>query len=128
MKIVTKDSQGRENGWLCPIWNVLDGPKVDQVYLTVIFAGMMKGPHLHLRRRGLFKVVTGNVFVVCRVDDSYSVRAIDVNSEPVPVAPGVPCALYNRGTVDAYVLNMPSPSWSPEDEDEHEVVGWDFKL
>ncbi len=128
MKIETRDAQGQVNGWLCPIWNVLDGPQVDQVYLTVILAGMMKGPHLHLKRRGLFKVIQGNVFVVCRVDDHYSVRAIDIFSDPIPVAPGVPCALYNKGTEDAYVLNMPSPSWRPDDVDEHEVEGWDFKI
>ena len=128
MRIETRDKQGQVNGWLCPIWNVLDGPSVDQVYLTVINHGAMKGPHLHMKRRGLFKVIHGTVRLVIRNSQGiYLSTDMDVDSDPIPVSPGVPAALYNLTVYDdAYVLNMPSPSWRPDDMDEHEVENWNY--
>ena len=129
MKITTRDQQGKVNGWLVPIWNVLDGPQVDQVYLTVIIPGAVKGPHLHLRRRGLFKVILGSVRLVIRNSQGiYLSTVMDADSDPIPVAPGIPVALYNVWEYDAYVLNMPSPSWRPDDQDEHEVKNWNYKI
>lgn len=128
-KIQTKGSDGKVNGWLLPIWNTLDGPRVDQVYLTVINQGAMKGPHLHYKRRGLFKVISGSVLLVIR--NQYGVylsTEVNVDMDPIPVSPGVPAALYNLGVGDAYVLNMPSPTWRPDDQDEWPVEGWSFKL
>ena len=130
MKIETKDSQGNVNGYLVPIWNVLDGPQVDQVYLTVIAPGAVKGPHLHMKRRGLVKVIVGRVKLVIRGKESgiYLSTGMGVETDPIPVSPGTPAALYNIGEGEAYVLNMPSTSWRPDDQDEHEVKGWNYKL
>ena len=130
MKIETKDAQGQVNGWLCPIWNTLDGPPVDQIYLTVIAPGKMKGPHLHLRRRGLFKVIYGWAKLVIRNKQGiYLSTEMDVDTDPIPVSPGTPAALYNLcGIEPAFVLNMPSPPWRPDDQDEHEVKNWTFSL
>lgn len=127
-KIPTYDKQGAETGWLLPIWNVVDGPKVDQVYLTVISQGAMKGPHLHMVRRGLFKCLRGKVWLVTRSGLVYRMEALGVNNEPVVVMPGIAAALYNRGLGDAYVLNMPSPAWDKDNRDEHEVYDWNPRL
>lgn len=127
MKIETKDSLGRVNGWLLPVWNSTDGPRVDQVYVTVISQGMMKGPHLHKRRRGLFKVIRGVVQLVWRdYREKYHDIVLGPETAPFAVDPGLPAALYNRGMGDAYVLNMPSPAWTAEDPDEHIVMDWNF--
>lgn len=129
LRIETKDTQGNVNGWLSPIWNVLDGPPVDQVYLTVISPGAVKGPHLHLKRRGLFKVIIGPVLLVIRNKQGvYLSTELDSDMDPVPVTPGTPCALYNLMQWNAYVLNMPSPSWRPDDQDEHEVKDWKYTV
>ena len=129
MKIETKDPQGRVNGWLLPVWNSTDGPKIDQVYLTVISQGMMKGPHLHNVRRGYFKVLKGAVLLVWRYpEDVYHQLALGVTSNPCIVSSGVPAAFYNRGLGDAYVLNMPSPAWSKDEPDEWPVENWDPRL
>ena len=127
MRILTKGADGQDNGWLTPIWNSLDGPSVDQVYLTVIKAGTAKGPHLHMKRRGLFKVIVGTVRLVIRNKRGiYLSTEIDSDSDPVPVMPGTPCALYNQMAWNAYVLNMPSPAWRPDDRDEWPVENWNF--
>lgn len=131
--IPTKDSQGRENGFLVPIFNVHDGlvaaPQYpQQVYLTVVAPRSVKGPHLHLRRWGLFACVKGDVKIVLRTEQGYeehwSGEAHQFRTVQVPA--GVAAALQNVGEVPAYVLNMPAPAWRPDDQDEHAVAFDDY--
>jgi dTDP-4-dehydrorhamnose 3,5-epimerase-like enzyme len=135
-KFITKDAAGEANGWLVPIVNVHDDfpdaaqwPK--QVYLTVVAPGKVKGPHLHLKRWGLFTCIAGNVKIVTRAaDGTYeeTFSGVDHGFRTVHVPAGVPAALQNSGESEAYVLNMPSPSWHVDDQDEHEVTfeGYSF--
>lgn len=125
-KIETRNPRGMVNGYLVTIWNSTDGPKVDQIYLTVIAPGMSKGPHLHKRRQGFFKVIKGSVLLITRVGGrTYRQVTMGVTTEPVLVPPGVPACLYNKGLGEAFVLNMPSPVWRSDDQDEWEVENWD---
>lgn len=127
-KILTKDASGKRNGWVLPLWNALEEPglRPDQVYVTAVAPYSSKGPHLHMRRRGLFACIQGNVRLVRRVEGKYIETMIgeDYAENPVLVEPGVPCAIYNDSNVEALVINMPSPSWSAQDPDEHAVEGW----
>ena len=75
-KIITKSEKGKSNGWLVPIFNVHESmidvaqhPK--QVYLTVIALREVKGPHLHLKRWGLFTCIRGNAKIVVRTEKGY---------------------------------------------------------
>lgn len=126
--ILTNDQRGFYNGWLLPLWHVDDDELIEQVYLTVIEDGMAKGPHLHLRRRGRFTCVKGNVLVVTLQEGSYHEfwSGEEHGFAVVRVPLGVPAALYNQGDELAYVLNMPSPPWRVGDEDEHEVLDWTY--
>lgn len=130
-RIITRDSEGRENGWLIPLWNALERPDLrpEQVYLTVIKPGMRKGPHLHKKRRGHFVLVCGKAVLVSRGHgcklfgiDPYTVH--DLQKSYAVIKPGTPCAIYNTGSEDAYIINMPSPAWSKEDPDDWPVEGW----
>lgn len=134
-RIVTKDAEGEENGFLVPIVNVHDAfpdsaqwPK--QVYLTVVAPGKVKGPHLHMKRWGLFTCIQGNAKIVVRLDDGYEeyLTGVDHKFRTIQVPAGVPAALQNIGDVDAYILNMPSPAWHVDDQDEHPVTfdGYEF--
>ena len=132
-KIVTKNTEGRPNGWLVPIFNVHDGvidasqyPK--QVYLTVIAPGEIKGPHLHLKRWGLFTCIRGNAKIVVRTEKGYEeyLTGEDNGFATIQVPAGVPAALQNIGDEDAYMLNMPSPAWHKDDLDEHSVSFDDY--
>lgn len=127
-RIITRDSEGRENGWLIPLWNALDQPgfRPEQVYLTVVKAGMCKGPHLHKKRRGFFVCVKGSVRIVTFHYGTYWTRDLGEQSTRsyLAVSPGYPCAIYNTGIEDAYVINMPSPAWSKEDPDDWPVKDW----
>ena len=132
-KIATKGSDGIENGFLVPIINEIEEfveeeqwPR--QVYCTVVAKGQVKGPHLHYKRWGLFTCIKGDVKIVVRVDEEYEEYFSGENHSfrTIQVPAGVPAALVNIGKDDAYVLNMPSPSWRPDDQDDWDVEFEDY--
>lgn len=124
MRIPTFNAEGKSNGWLLPIWNNRQAEwRPDQVYLTVVFSKQYKGPHLHKRRTGRFRCIEGDARVVMRLTTGNLV-ALDPSDDIVIVPPGVPAAIYNLGNSPAYILNLPSPSWAVEDQDEWPVDDW----
>lgn len=126
-RIETKDANGKPNGFLIPIWHVDQGLKIEQVYLTTVAPFTQKGPHLHLRRRGLFTCIRGNVMVVWRFDGKYRESELTVGDR-LEIQPGIPAAFYNLNSEEAYLLNMPSPPWRVDDQDEHPVMDWTYEL
>lgn len=132
-KIVTYDKTGRPNGFLIPIYNesesLLDpAQRPRQAYLTVVAPGMVKGPHLHMKRWGLFTCIRGDVKIIIQTpggyEEHYSGENHHFNTIQVPA--GWAAALQNCGKSDAYVLNMPSPPWNPSDPDDHPVSFTDY--
>lgn len=132
-KIITKNEEGQSNGWLVPIFNVHEtfvneAQYPRQVYLTVITAREVKGPHLHLKRWGMFTCIRGNAKVVVRTEEGYEeyLTGEDHEFATVQVPAGVPAALQNIGDEEAYMINMPSPAWHIDDQDEHPVSFNDY--
>lgn len=127
-RIVTSSANGTPNGWVLPIWNErYQDWRPSQVYITAIAPGARKGPHLHAKRCGRFVCIRGTVKVRTReADGAYTSR---YTSEAVPrlieVPAGVPAELVNVGDVEALVLNMPTPAWHEDDQDEVPVEGWE---
>jgi dTDP-4-dehydrorhamnose 3,5-epimerase len=128
-RIPTRDAAGQLTGFLIPVFNVHDlwvSPEQhpQQVYLTVVAPGMVKGPHLHLKRWGLFTCIKGNAKIIVRADAGYEefLTGDQHDFATVQVPAGVPAALQNIGDEDAYILNMPAPAWRPDDQDEHPVT------
>ena len=133
LKIKTKDYLNKDNGFLIPIYNINDnffesGKEPQQVYLTVIMPGKIKGPHLHYIRTGCFTCIKGNARFVLKTTNGYekiySGERYDYKSVIVPT--GVPAALQNLSHEDAYILNMPSPAWTPNMNDEYKAQFDDF--
>jgi len=132
---ITKNKKGRSNGWLLPIFNVHDG-LIDmaqyphQVYLTVIAPREVKGPHLHLKRWGLFTCIRGNAKIVVREETGYEeyFTGEDHKFATIQVPAGMPAALQNIGTEEAYMLNMPSPAWHVDEQDDHPVSFNDYNF
>lgn len=132
-KINTKDRLNKGNGFIVPIYNINDnffekGKEPQQVYLTVVMPGKIKGPHLHYIRTGFFTCIKGNVRFVLKTNNGYekiySGENYDYKSVIVPK--GVAAALQNLGHEDAYILNMPSPAWTPNMNDENIAQFDDF--
>jgi|TARA_B100000767_G_scaffold274778_1_gene308910 dTDP-4-dehydrorhamnose 3,5-epimerase-like enzyme len=132
-KIITKDSQGDTSGFLIPIYNIKDnffdkGKEPEQVYLTVISPGKIKGPHLHYIRTGCFTCIKGNARFILKTKEGYDeiYSGESYNYKTVIVPTGVAAALQNLGTEDAFILNMPNPAWTPDMNDEHHSKFDDF--
>ncbi len=135
-KYITKDQENQPNGFLVPIYNIHEGffevgKEPQQVYLTVIGPRQIKGPHLHFVRTGCFTCIKGNVRFILKNSNGYQVFYSGESHEyrSVIVPTGVPAALQNLCDVDAYVINMPSPAWTPTMNDEHtaDFSDFDFK-
>ena len=136
-KITTKDSNGDENGYLIPIYNIKEsffakGKEPEQVYLTVISPGKMKGPHLHYIRTGCFTCIKGNARFILKTKEGYNTiySGESHDYKTVIVPKGVAAALQNLGPQDAYILNMPNPAWTPNMGDEHsaQFSDYDFSI
>ena len=132
-KNLTNNRFGKPNGFLVPIFNVYDGiikedryPK--QVYLTTVTPNEVKGPHLHMKRWQLYTCIQGNVKIVVGMDGEYQEYYSGENCDfaTVQVPAGIPSAIVNIGDVEAYIINMPSPAWHIDDQDEHEVSFDDY--
>jgi dTDP-4-dehydrorhamnose 3,5-epimerase len=118
-----------------PIYNINDGffaagKEPQQVYLTTVLPGKVKGPHLHHIRTGFFTCIKGNVRIILKVDGEYQIihSGEDHNYASVEVPTGVPAAVQCLGDEEAYMLNMPNPAWTPDMEDEHtaDFIDFDF--
>lgn len=125
-KITTKDSSGEKNGYLVPIFNINESPIApaqypQQVYLTVVSPGKIKGPHLHYIRWGLFTCIKGDVKIIIKTDEGYDEHYSGEHHEyaTIQVPPTFPAAVQNIGEIDAFILNMPSPAWHKDQNDEH---------
>lgn len=134
-RIITRGNQGKANGFLLPLLNIHE-PFLEpehwpqQVYLTVAHPGEVKGPHLHKKRRGLFTCIKGNIKIVARIEDRYEeyFSGEDYDFTSVQVPAGIPVALVNIGPDDAYIINMPSPAWRAEDQDDWDVTFDDYSF
>jgi len=135
-KYLTKDKNNQQNGFLIPIYNINEdffpkGSEPQQVYLTVIEPGKIKGPHLHYIRNGCFTCIKGNARFVLKSEGQYKIfySGEEHNFCSVIVPKGVAAALQNIGEEDAYVINMPSPAWTPTMNDEYtsDFSDFDFK-
>ena len=129
----TYDYEKNENGFLVPIYNVndLNNPKgysPKQVYLTTIKIGKIKGPHLHYKRDGYFTCIKGNVRVILKIDNKYEEFFSGENHDysSVFIPKGTPAAIQNISNEDAFLLNMPSPAWTKDMNDEYSADFSDF--
>jgi oxalate decarboxylase/phosphoglucose isomerase-like protein (cupin superfamily) len=131
--ISTKDRHGDVNGYLVPIYNINEGflnsnESPQQVYLTVVAPGAVKGPHLHYIRTGHFTCIKGNVRFILKTSSGYQVifSGEDYQYLTLIVPTGVPAAIQNVGGQPAFILNMPYPAWTPQMNDEHQADFCDF--
>ena len=134
-KIITKDDLGNDNGFLIPIYNVNesyhdDDKEPKQAYLTVVKKGTIKGPHLHYVRTGFFTCIKGNVKIIVKDNEVYKVfySGEDHDYLSIIIPTGIPAAIQNIGEDDAFVLNLPSPAWTPERKDEYTADFSDFSF
>ena len=106
------------------------GKEPQQVYLTVVKKGSIKGPHLHFIRTGCFTCIKGNVRIITKENNKYQEYYSGENHDylSIIIDAGIPAALQNIGDEDAFILNMPSPAWTPTMHDEYTDDFSDYKF
>ena len=132
--IATFDKNDNNTGYLIPIFNNNDNflaqediPK--QVYCTVVNVKSKKGPHLHFKRSGYFTCIKGNIKIVIKVEDNYEeyFSGEDYNYRSIFVPAGFPVLIINIHSEKSYVLNMPSPAWHKDQNDDFNADFSDYK-
>jgi dTDP-4-dehydrorhamnose 3,5-epimerase-like enzyme len=122
----TFDEKGFPNGHLATLWNRnYQDWKPDQVYLTTVGPGKRKGPHLHHIRTGRFFCIQGRATVVLRDENGYhKISATYRDPRMIEIPTGTACEIVNMYPEPALFLNMPSPAWTPDMDDENYVDNW----
>ncbi len=126
-RVVTRDHEGKENGWLLEIASTHDQfteNMAGQVYLSVAKPKTVKGFHLHKKKTNHFTCIKGNVKLVVWDGTKYHEYLMgEDNFITVKVKPGEPAAFYNPGDEDAYIINCCFPAYYPGDNEQEEWEG-----
>ena len=121
-----------EEGELFPIYKdwdpVHDSYSPKMVYATTILPGVAKGPILHRRRKGFITCLSGNIVIECLVDkkiEKYSILNNDGTRNILIIPENTPNLIRNISNKEtAILMNLPSKSWHPEDEDTEKFKSW----
>jgi len=129
--ITTKDVRhGHQNGVFIPVWRDWDkeyehDPKM--VYVTTCFPGELKGPHLHKTRWSYLTVLKGKVAFIVKTDAGFKEYVIsDEKPQTLVIPAGIPQAHVNIGAVDAIVMNLCTPAWHPDNQDNYTADYGDY--
>ena len=105
-----------------------DGYIPKMVYATTLNPGISKGPILHERREGFMTAISGNVVVDCMVYgkiERYVLRDSEGLSA-LKIPAGTPNLIRNLSQDESAILiNLPTPSWHPDDEDTIKFKNWE---
>ena len=124
--VKTRDLDGSENGWLMEIASTRDNWSkfLDnaQIYLTTLLPGKKKGFHLHHKKENQFTCIKGRV--VMAIWDGKKIEEVILDAKK-PVTIRVPkeqaICFYNPTTQPAYILNLCSPPYDPNDPEQEDL-------
>lgn len=133
--VTTRDLSGQENGWLMEIASSRDGWSkfLDnaQVYLTTVLPGKKKGGHFHHKRTSQISCIRGRVIMGVWHNHQLN-QEMELNAnEPVivRVPNGTALSFYNPGGKVAYLLNLCSPPYDPDDSEQEDLdILWEPKV
>lgn len=118
----TKDvKDGHVNGYLTVVWRnwdkVIKHPKM--VYLSSVYPGEIKGPHLHTKRNSYFICIHGRVVFIVK-DKNGKYKEIE-SSEDNPIMIFVPknlaSAHLNLSDGISQILALADLAWRPDDNE-----------
>jgi dTDP-4-dehydrorhamnose 3,5-epimerase-like enzyme len=128
-KVNTKDSNGKENGWLLEMFK---GPEnKTEVYLTSVIPGSFKGFHLHRIRASRYVCLRGKVRIITyefrngywnKPETPHWDRSENTLDSSFPqrllISPEVAVGIENIGDTEAWLINYPFPAYDPAQKDE----------
>lgn len=119
-KVITKDSSGKDNGFLIEMFK--DGDKT-VIYLSAALPGAFKGYHLHRVRAARYVCLKGKMRVITyeREGEKWvkSEHILDA-TEPTRlfIPKNVATGLENIGGEEGWLVNYPDPAYDPSLKDE----------
>ncbi len=133
-KVTTRDLKGKTNGFLMEIASSRDHWSKflanAQIYLTTLLPKTKKGFHLHHKKENQFTCIKGNIILA--VWDGKNIREYKMG-EANPITIRIPrkqaICFYNYDTKPAYILNLCSPPYDPEDPEQEDLdIPWNPKI
>lgn len=129
-RVKTRNLSGKINGFVMEIASSRDGWSkfLDnaQVYMTAILPKMKKGWHLHHKKENQVVCIKGRV--ILGVWDKQKIEEFELDSKS-PIMVRVPkehaLCFYNPGEEEAYILNLCSPPYDPQDQEQEDLdLAW----
>tara|TARA_B100001750_G_C15477204_1_gene583202 strand:+ start:115 stop:582 length:468 start_codon:yes stop_codon:yes gene_type:complete len=119
------------NGFLIPVWRDWDksiSVKPEMVYMTSINPGERKGPHLHITRHSYFVCIKGKVVFIIKEnsDDYLEIESGEDNPVLIEIPKNYSSAHINLSDEPSIIMALVSPSWKPNNKDEHNVTYDDY--
>lgn len=128
----TKDiKDDHVNGTLTVVWRDWDKmievtPKM--VYVSSVFPGEIKGPHLHTRRDSFFVCIRGKVvFITKDLNGQYhEIESSEESPVLVQIPKNHPSAHINISNETATILALANPAWRPNDDEMKNITFDDY--
>jgi hypothetical protein len=127
-KIKTSDGQ------MIPIfrdWDVEtnEGHLPKMVYATTLLPGIKKDIILHQKRSSYMTCIQGSVKIEYMQDQQINDVVLDAECDDdwidlVLFSPNIPIQIENTSEETAIIINCPSPSWHPDDQDTIKFKNW----
>jgi dTDP-4-dehydrorhamnose 3,5-epimerase-like enzyme len=122
-KVLTKDHQGKENGWLMELFKDKETGQKTEAYLTAALPGAFKGYHLHRIRAARYVAIKGKMKITCYENKSGKWVSTEFileagKTERLFIPKNVATGLENIGTEEAWLINYPDPAYDPSLKDE----------
>ena len=98
------------------------------VYVSSVFPGQVKGPHIHTKRNSYFSCIHGSVTFIVK-DKNGKYHEIETNSdEPtlIHIPKNIASAHLNSGNEIAHVLTLADVSWKPNDNEMKNITFDDY--
>ena len=128
----TKDTKDQHiNGSLTVVWRDWDKTMINRpnmVYVSSIYPGEIKGPHLHTKRNSYFVCIHGKVIFIVR-DENGKYQEIESSADDpvlVYVPKNSPSAHLNLSDETSKVLALTDVAWRPNDNEMKNVFFDDY--
>ncbi len=124
--VSTQDMAGIVNGKLMEIASIRDGWSKfldnSQIYLTTLLPKKKKGFHLHHKKENQVTCIKGRINLGVWDGKNIHEFVLDADSPTtVRVPKGNALCFYNSGNKVAYILNLCSPPYNPDDPEQEDI-------
>ena len=122
-KVITKNLEGQENGFLIELFKDRETGNKTEAYLTAARVGAFKGYHLHRVRAARYVALKGKMKITTYQHDGQKWNKTETildSAEPTRmfIPKDIATGLENIGNEEAWLINYPDPAYDPNLKDE----------